>query len=572
MAEANVNVFLKPDPLLASLEAKLRKATEAEAVKIQEQINERQAEITAEFGSVGFGSGGYVIPNYAYSTESGPGYGDLLAKQTAVQSAVAGKMQLTPSATMYNDPVTGQTTNLNSIYQAQYYGPQGQTGYVKDPVTGELMDQYAYAQRETLAGLAGNVDPKTLIRKFYNADGTELTPEQVAKTAQGVGQARAGWDIGFGPGMLAGGVNARELSDDQLRGGIVNNLVASGEMPVAGYNPVTGQVTPNPSATGFSDLPAGVTVVSTYADPTTGDVTAVLSNGTTRVLAASGREAAEKKSAYDLLYSEFNNLGIGGLVPDLKTLIEEGVSPAEFTLRLRASKAYENRFAANKIRINKGLRALSEAEYIGLEDQFQDIMRRYGLPESYYARGDMGRQIGFEQLIANDVSNVELEDRISTAQRRVLNANPEVTQALKQFYPDISNGEILAYTLDPKNAIEQIKRKITAAEIGGAAIQSGLQTGVSRAEQLQAAGITKETAQQGFGTIAGGLQRGSQLASIYGESPYTQATAEQEVFNVPGAQEARKQRQKITGLEKATFGGQSGLTSSALTRDRAGGY
>jgi hypothetical protein len=77
---------------------------------------------------------------------------------------------------------------------------------------------------------------------------------------------------------------------------------------------------------------------------------------------------------------------------------------------------------------------------------------------------------------------------------------------------------------------------------------------------------------QGFATIAAGLQRGSQLASIYGEDPYTQTTAETEVFNVPGAKEARKQRQKITGLEKATFGGQTGITSGALARDRAGGY
>ena len=130
----------------------------------------------------------------------------------------------------------------------------------------------------------------------------------------------------------------------------------------------------------------------------------------------------------------------------------------------------------------------------------------------------------------------------------------------------------MAYTLDPKNAIENIKRKITTAEIGGAAIQSGLQTGLTRAEELRAAGVTKDTAQQGFGTIAGGLQRGSQLASIYGEDPYTQTTAETEVFNIAGAQGARKQRQKITGLEKATFGGQTGVSSSALVRDRAGGY
>jgi hypothetical protein len=199
-------------------------------------------------------------------------------------------------------------------------------------------------------------------------------------------------------------------------------------------------------------------------------------------------------------------------------------------------------------------------------------MRQYGLPETYYTRGEMGRQEGFEKFISGDVSPVELEDRIATAQKRVINANPEVTQALKQFYPDITNADILAYTLDPKNAIENIKRKVTTAEIGGAAVRSGLKTNVSDAEYLQRYGVTKETADQGYATIAGGLQRGSQLASIYGEDPYTQATAETEIFNVPGAQEARKQRQRITGLEKATFSGQSGLTQGALARDRAGGY
>jgi hypothetical protein len=184
----------------------------------------------------------------------------------------------------------------------------------------------------------------------------------------------------------------------------------------------------------------------------------------------------------------------------------------------------------------------------------------------------MGRQEGFEKFISGDVSPAELEDRISTAQKRVINANPEVTQALKTFYPGISNGDILAYTLDPSKAIEDIKRKVTAAEIGGAAVRAGMTTSVADAEYLQRYGVTKEQADQGYATIAGGLQRGSQLASMYGESPYTQATAEQEIFNVPGAAEARKQRQKITGLEKATFTGQSGLSQGALVRDRAGAY
>jgi hypothetical protein len=286
----------------------------------------------------------------------------------------------------------------------------------------------------------------------------------------------------------------------------------------------------------------------------------------------SDEKKADRKSAYDLLLSEFDRYGLGALVTPLKSLIEEGVSPSEFTLRLRETDAYKKRFAANAQRVAKGLRALSEAEYIGTEDQYQDVMRRYGMPESYYAKGDLGIQSGFEKFLAGDVSAVELEDRIQTAQNRVVNSNPEVSKALKQFYPGISNGDILSYVLDPTNAIENIKRKVTAAEIGGAAIQSGLQAGVARAEELGAAGITKQQAQSGFGTIAGGLQRGSQLASIYGEDPYSQAIAETEVFGIAGAQDAAKQRKKITGLERATFSGQSGASSGALARDRAGAY
>jgi hypothetical protein len=281
----------------------------------------------------------------------------------------------------------------------------------------------------------------------------------------------------------------------------------------------------------------------------------------------------EGESAYNILYKKFSEFGLGSLVESLQSYIQDGLSEDELTLRLRETPAYQKRFSANKQRIAKGLSALSEASYIKMEDQYQEVMRQYGLPETYWSKDSMGTQKGFEDLLANDVSNTELEDRLLVAQDRVLKSNPEVLKALKDFYPDIKNGDILAYTLDPKNAIKDIQRKVTAAEIGGAALQQeGLTTNLARAEELQRYGVDKRAATEGYSTIGAGLQRGSELAAIYGESPYTQATAESEEFKLTGAQEARKQRQKITGLEKATFGGQTGLTSGALARDRAGGY
>lgn len=404
--------------------------------------------------------------------------------------------------------------------------------------------------RKLLYGSTG--DPsKVAYDPFVNATGYAIDP----KTGQIIirqGEGGAQYVSAFAPGVGTG--VATEMTMSSMGGGE--------DFTVMGSTSGTG------GTGGIGNLPPGVTVVSTYSDPTTGDVVATLSNGTTKVLAKSGAKDAANKSAYDLLYQQFNDLGIGALVPELKTFIEEGISPSEFTLRLRATDAYKKRFAGNAQRIAKGLRALSEAEYINLEDQYQNVMQRYGMPESYYTRGEMGRQEGFEKFIAGDVSPAELEDRISTAQKRVINANPEVTQALKTFYPGISNGDILAYTLDPSKAIEDIKRKVTAAEIGGAAVRAGLTTSVADAEYLQRYGVTKEQADQGYQAAAQILPRASQLSEIYKTGPYTQATAEQEIFNLPGQVEAQRQRKKLTELETSAFSGKAGV--GAIARDRAG--
>ena len=279
-----------------------------------------------------------------------------------------------------------------------------------------------------------------------------------------------------------------------------------------------------------------------------------------------------RQSAFDLLRSQFAQYGLEGLVDPLQGLIQENVSPSEFAVRLRQTEPYKKRFAANAARIGKGLRALSEGEYIALEDQYQNIMRNYGLPASYYAKGDLGRQQGFEKLIGGDVSAAELEDRVILAQNRVLNAPPQVKEALQKFYPDINNSDILAYTLDPEKGLQEIKRKVTAAEIGGAAMGAGLGTDVARAEELAKFGVTGETARQGYQTAAPIIERGRQLAEFYAQSPYTQATAEEEIFGLYGAAEAGAKRKKLTALEQASFEGRSGLTGGALARERAGQY
>lgn len=279
-----------------------------------------------------------------------------------------------------------------------------------------------------------------------------------------------------------------------------------------------------------------------------------------------------RQSAYDLLRTKFAEYGLESLVEPLKGLISQNVSPSEFTIKLRETQAYKDRFAANAARIKNGLTALDEGAYLALEDKYQNIMRNYGLPASYYSKDSTGKQAGFETLIASDVSSAELEDRILTAQNRVLNAPPEVKTALQQFYPGITDGDILAYTLDPSKGLSDIKRKVTAAEIGGAALGQGLSTSAARAEELARFGVTGSTARQGYQTIAEVAPRGSQLAAIYGQDAYGQAEAEQEVFGLTGGVAAGQKRKKLSELERSAFSGQAGTTAGALSRDRAGSF
>lgn len=287
-------------------------------------------------------------------------------------------------------------------------------------------------------------------------------------------------------------------------------------------------------------------------------------------------KANQKKTAGESAFTVFRNylnqFGLGALAADVEKYKIEGLSDQELLMKLRTeSDAYKKRFAANEQRIKNGLRALSEAEYILKEDAYQEKMRQYGLPESYYARGDMGRQEGFEKLIANDVSAVELEDRLQTAQDRLLNAAPEIMNQLKGYY-NISQGDILAYILDPQNALPQIKRRVQAAEIGGAAVQSGLAVDKARAEMLAQAGVSGAAYKAASPVIKQAAERGAQLASFFGETPYTQQTAESMALKAGDYASAIEQTTKLGALESAQFQGRTGAIGSALGRERAGQF
>ena len=282
--------------------------------------------------------------------------------------------------------------------------------------------------------------------------------------------------------------------------------------------------------------------------------------------AAEKKAAAEttRKNAIDVLTERFQRYGLGSLVNKIKELAVDGATEATITLGLQETQEYKTRFKANEARIKKGLQVLNPGEYLNIEDGYRQVLRAYGLKQ--FDTDDY-----VSQFIANDVSAAELSNRVVTAVQRVQNADPAISQQLRDFY-GIGQADLVAYVLDPNQQFQKIERQVAASEIGVAAARQGLKTGVSVAEQLAAQGVTQAEAQKGYATIADILPTAEKLSDIYGTTldSYGQTEAEQEVFNSLAS--AQRKRQKLTQREIASFSGAAGTNKTSLTTSVVGQF
>jgi hypothetical protein len=278
--------------------------------------------------------------------------------------------------------------------------------------------------------------------------------------------------------------------------------------------------------------------------------------------AAAKKEKAE--NAITVLTDRFTKYGLASLVPKIKELAIGGASESTITLQLQETEEYRQRFRANQDRIKKGLRVLDPGDYLGLEDDYRQILRAYGLKA--FDTDDY-----VQQFIANDISETELSNRVVTAVQRVQNADPAILATLRGYY-GISDNDLVAYVLDPNQQFQKIERQVAAAEIGAAAGLQGLTAGVTVAEQLAAQGVTKAQAQKGYATIADILPTAEKLSDIYGGTldEYRQSEAEQEVFNTLAS--AQRKRRALAEREIAAFGGASGLGKTALDQAARGTF
>lgn len=282
------------------------------------------------------------------------------------------------------------------------------------------------------------------------------------------------------------------------------------------------------------------------------------------------KELAAKRDAFAVIKATLKTYGFTDAeIAELNTFIEAGLTnakmgPEQLKLDMRELPTYKARFAGNTARINAGLNALSESQYLQQENDYSEIFKMYGV-------GNLSSRAQFSTLIGNAVSVTEVTRRIDAAVKRVKNADPEVLKTLKNLYPTITDTDIVSYFLKPAETLPELERKTTVAEIGATAKQFGmLETGLARFEDLQTYGVNLAKAREGYSVIAEELPTATKLSSIYDEMniTYGQTQAEEEQFK--GSASAKRKKEQLIEREKTAFKGSSGVSQVSLSKGSKG--
>jgi hypothetical protein len=270
---------------------------------------------------------------------------------------------------------------------------------------------------------------------------------------------------------------------------------------------------------------------------------------------------AVKVAAKDKLINLFKSQGIEdeAFATFISNNIMNDVSEAQTLIELYEQPAYKLRFPGMaKLRTKN--RTITEAQYIGLENQIVETLRFFDLPPGFYDdRATMGK------MIENEVSPKEVQDRAQMAQDLARAADPNVRNALMDFYK-VGEGAITAYFLNADKALPLLQKSAKAAEIAGIGKTYGFADfGMAEAEQL---GVQDAYAKLSTSDLTKAFGQASQLAATQSRLAYlekdTYSDRESLEAILEGDQKAIMASTKRAKREQARFGGSSGLSATSL--------
>lgn len=352
-------------------------------------------------------------------------------------------------------------------------------------------------------------------------------------------------------------------------------------------NPITSQYDPRiaenmgvaPISTASSssqvveEVPVGRTKTSEIKNAD-GSTIVIYSDGTYEIIPAKKSTTVTDDPIYAAILASLGAYKISGLAGTLATIRADypDITSEDMLALLRNdpryNKGYLERFAGNAKLAAAGKPILEEKDYLANEAAYARIFKAY----------DVERFANTEQyatLIGNELAPDEVGARVSMAYKRILDADSNVLLALRKFGSSLSTGDLVAAMLDPKNQLPAIEKKITSAEIGGAALKQGLQAfeaatsvqskmytnvmgGTIGTEAAMQSGATAATANVDYRAIAAELPRMEFLSSIsQGLPQYGQVEAEK--ARIQGLASEERKKESLIALEQARYRGSSGV-------------
>lgn len=214
-------------------------------------------------------------------------------------------------------------------------------------------------------------------------------------------------------------------------------------------------------------------------------------------------------------------------------------------IELRSRPAFKARFPAYDELARQG-RALSPAEYVQYESTIYSMLQQYGVPDGIFNTPDT-----ITKMLLNNVSATEASERLAINAEASMTAPPEVRQALQEFY-GVTQGDMIAYWLDPDQALPKLRQRYVAAQISGAAAERQFALGQVEAERLSSLGYTYEQARaasENAGQMRG-LSEGEQAVS-----------ARELLASQLGDVQAQTQVMRAAQSRQARFAGGGGASS-----------
>lgn len=254
---------------------------------------------------------------------------------------------------------------------------------------------------------------------------------------------------------------------------------------------------------------------------------------------------------------------------EIYNIIVDGITNADpaavIVQNVRDSDRYKRRFKGLVKRRQAGLPAISEREYLEVEQGYLNQLRTFNIQGTLGLDDTDNFREFASDMIAKDVSVQEFNQRLDMGAALARDTSEEVLGAFEEFYGvRPTEDALLVYSLDPDRGIDIIEDQIATAQVGGEAFRHGLNVSRSRAEILRQEGVTQSLARQGFADVASEEPVLRRLAQIHRFKPLKQEELEDFVFHEDQEVAERRRRTLQTALAEFQGGG-------SFNRARSGG-